>query len=151
LWGEFVWGFDVLFLSFVCVSVSVVLFSVGVCACVRDLLIFLQDGNLVARKRKKSKKRKQKNAQKKQKSGGDAAGAEATGEEGATQEGATQEGGTQEGATQEGATEGEAPAAEDEDTGGESEGDPEFELQETALDFEHELYQFASDRSIVKK
>jgi len=33
-------GFGVLFLSCVCVSVSGVLFSVGVC--VRDLLIFLQ-------------------------------------------------------------------------------------------------------------
>ena len=38
LWGVFVWGFGVLFLSCVCVCVSVsgVLFSVGVC----DLLIF---------------------------------------------------------------------------------------------------------------
>jgi len=31
LWGVFVWGFGVLFLSCVCVSVSGVLFSVGVC------------------------------------------------------------------------------------------------------------------------
>jgi len=36
LWGVFVWGFGVLFLSYVCVcvSVSAVLFSVGVCVCV---------------------------------------------------------------------------------------------------------------------
>jgi len=32
LWGVFVWGFGVLFLS--CVCVSGVLFSVGVCVCV---------------------------------------------------------------------------------------------------------------------
>ena len=31
LWGVFVWGFGVLFLSYVCVSVSGMLFSVGVC------------------------------------------------------------------------------------------------------------------------
>jgi len=36
-----VWGFGVLFLSCVCVSVSGVLFSVGVCVC--DLLIFLHE------------------------------------------------------------------------------------------------------------
>ena len=36
----FVLGFGVLFLSCVCVSVSGVLFSVGLCVC--DLLIFLQ-------------------------------------------------------------------------------------------------------------
>jgi len=42
LWEVFVWGCGVLFLSCVCVSVSVsgVLFSVCACAC--DLLIFLQ-------------------------------------------------------------------------------------------------------------
>jgi len=34
LWEVFVWGFGVLFLSCVCVSVSGVLFSVGVCMCV---------------------------------------------------------------------------------------------------------------------
>jgi len=34
----------VLFLSCVCVSVSGVLFSVGVCVCVCDLLICLQEG-----------------------------------------------------------------------------------------------------------
>ena len=41
LWEVFVWGFGVLFLSCacVCVSLSGVLFSVGVCVC--DLLIFL--------------------------------------------------------------------------------------------------------------
>jgi len=40
VWEVFVWGFVVLFLSFVCVSVSGVNpFSVGVCACA--LLIFL--------------------------------------------------------------------------------------------------------------
>ena len=33
-----------LFLSCACVSVSGVLFSVGVCVCVCDLLIFLPDG-----------------------------------------------------------------------------------------------------------
>ena len=37
LWEVFVWGFGVLFVSCVCVSVSGVLFSVGVCVC--DLLI----------------------------------------------------------------------------------------------------------------
>jgi len=36
-----VWGFGVLFLSCVCVSVSGVLFSVGVCVC--DLLIFSRE------------------------------------------------------------------------------------------------------------
>ena len=40
LWEVFVWGFGVLFLPCVCVSVSGVLFSVGVCVC--DLLIYLQ-------------------------------------------------------------------------------------------------------------
>jgi len=39
LWDVFVLGFGVLFLSCVCVSVSGVLFSVGVCVC--DLLMFL--------------------------------------------------------------------------------------------------------------
>ena len=39
---EFVWGFGVLFLSCVCLSVSGVLFSVGVCVCVCDMLIFLR-------------------------------------------------------------------------------------------------------------
>jgi len=34
LWEVFVWGLGVLFLSCVCVSVSGVLFSVGVCVCV---------------------------------------------------------------------------------------------------------------------
>jgi len=34
LWEAFVWGFGVLFLPCVCVSVSGVLFSVGVCVCV---------------------------------------------------------------------------------------------------------------------
>ena len=34
LWGMFVWGFGVLFLSCACVSVSGVLFSVGVYVCV---------------------------------------------------------------------------------------------------------------------
>jgi len=34
----FIWGFGVLFLPCLCVSVSGVLFSVGVCVC--DLLIF---------------------------------------------------------------------------------------------------------------
>jgi len=34
LWEVFVWGFGVLFWSCACVSVSGVLFSVGVCACV---------------------------------------------------------------------------------------------------------------------
>ena len=34
LWEVLVWGFGVLFLSCVCVSVSGVLFSVGVCVCV---------------------------------------------------------------------------------------------------------------------
>ena len=38
LWEVLVWGFGVLFLLFVCVSVSGVLFSVVVCVC--DLLIF---------------------------------------------------------------------------------------------------------------
>jgi len=33
LWEVFVWGFGVLFLSCACVSVSGVLFSVGVCVC----------------------------------------------------------------------------------------------------------------------
>jgi len=37
----FVWWFGVLFLSCACVSVSGVLFSVGVCVC--DLLIFLHE------------------------------------------------------------------------------------------------------------
>ena len=41
LWEVFVWGFGVLFLLCACVSVSGVLFSVGVCVCVCDLLIFL--------------------------------------------------------------------------------------------------------------
>jgi len=41
LWGVFVWGVGVLFVSCVCVSVTGVLFSVGVCVCVYDLLIFL--------------------------------------------------------------------------------------------------------------
>ena len=43
LWVAFVWGCGVLFLSCECVSVSGVLFSVGVCVCVCvcDLLIFL--------------------------------------------------------------------------------------------------------------
>jgi len=40
LWEVFVWGFGVFFLTCVCVSVSGVLFSVGVCVC--DLLIFSQ-------------------------------------------------------------------------------------------------------------
>ena len=40
LWEVFVWGFGVLFLSCVFVSVSGVLLSVGVCVC--ELLIFLQ-------------------------------------------------------------------------------------------------------------
>jgi len=34
LWGVFVWRFGVLFVSCVCVSVSGVLFSAGVCVCV---------------------------------------------------------------------------------------------------------------------
>jgi len=34
LWGVFAWGFGALFLSCVCVSVSGVLFSDGVCVCV---------------------------------------------------------------------------------------------------------------------
>jgi len=34
LWEVFVWGFGVLFLSCACVSVSGVLFAVGVCVCV---------------------------------------------------------------------------------------------------------------------
>jgi len=38
-----VWGFGVLFLSCACVSVPGVLLSVGVCVCVCDLLIFLQE------------------------------------------------------------------------------------------------------------
>jgi len=33
LWEVFVWGFGVLFLSCACVSVSGVLFSIGVCVC----------------------------------------------------------------------------------------------------------------------
>jgi len=41
LWEVFVWGFGVLFFSCACVSVSGVLFSVGVCVCVCDLLICL--------------------------------------------------------------------------------------------------------------
>jgi len=40
LWEVFVWGFGALFVS--CVCVSGVVFSVGVCVCVCDLLIFLQ-------------------------------------------------------------------------------------------------------------
>jgi len=40
-WEVLVWGFRVLFLSCVGVSVSGVLFSVGVCLCVGDLLICL--------------------------------------------------------------------------------------------------------------
>jgi len=42
LWEVFVWGVGVLFLSCACVSVSGVLFSVGVC--VWDLFIFLHGG-----------------------------------------------------------------------------------------------------------
>ena len=39
--GEvFVWGFGVVFLSCACVSVPGVLFSVGVCVCVCDLLLY---------------------------------------------------------------------------------------------------------------
>jgi len=34
LWKVFIWGFGVLFLSCACVSVSGVLFSVGMCVCV---------------------------------------------------------------------------------------------------------------------
>ena len=46
LWEVFVWRFGVLFLPCVCVSVSGVLFSVGVCVC--DLLIFFtQPGTVV--------------------------------------------------------------------------------------------------------
>ena len=40
MWEVFVWGFAVSFLSCVCVSVSGVLFSVGVCVC--DLSIYSQ-------------------------------------------------------------------------------------------------------------
>jgi len=50
VWEVFVWGFGVLFLSCACVSVSGLLFSVGVCVC--DLFIFfqtvhIQTGNLL--------------------------------------------------------------------------------------------------------
>jgi len=45
VWEVFVWGFGVLFLSCVRVSVSGVLFSIGVCVC--DLSIFLQGDRLV--------------------------------------------------------------------------------------------------------
>jgi len=44
LWGVFVWGFGVLFLSCVCVCVGVggAVLCRCVCVCVCDLLIFLQ-------------------------------------------------------------------------------------------------------------
>ena len=45
LWGVFVWGVWGVVLV-VCVSVSGVVFSVGVCVCVCDLLIFLPVGLL---------------------------------------------------------------------------------------------------------
>jgi len=47
LWEVFVWGFGVLFLSCVCVSVSGVLFSVGVCVFVDVLtcdLVYIHSG-----------------------------------------------------------------------------------------------------------
>jgi len=41
LWGVFVWGFGVLFLSYVCVCRCWGCCSLSMCVCVCDLLIFL--------------------------------------------------------------------------------------------------------------
>jgi hypothetical protein len=116
-----------------------------------------KDGNLVARKRRKAKRRKNA-ADKRHKSGGQAttgltSGHGMGGGEGG--EGGSGEGGGEggEGGVGEVGAAGAGASGAAGDTGGgdasESEGEAEFEVQEVALDFEHELYQLAADRQVT--
>eukprot|EP00967_Tisochrysis_lutea_P143729 scaffold267356_cov35-Tisochrysis_lutea.AAC.3 len=108
-----------------------------------------QDGNLVARKRKKARRRK-KNPGKRKKSNGEA---ESLSEPIAT---ADEDGATGPSVVDENGLRGDGPPAGD--PAGDSEpdsepeaGEPEYETQEIALDFEHELYQLASDRQVCAR